>query len=174
MKKLLIIVLTLTISLYAGAKPYLNNVGGTYKRVTDYKEIKANDILIFASHSSLNGEDKVRIMTTVSTKYTGRFGYYTYGEYVNAMPATITLSEVNSEGKPYEYVVTFGKTGKTTQELYLQNIDKKYITGDEEKNATKTNNNAETLRKSISICRSLLCHASITPKRGRPMHEGDD
>ncbi|MCI6504697.1 MAG: hypothetical protein MSA13_08830, partial [Prevotella sp.] len=73
MKKLLIIVLTLTISLYAGAQPYLNKVGGTYKKVTDYKEIKANDILIFASHSSLNGEDKVRIMTTVSTKYAGYF-----------------------------------------------------------------------------------------------------
>ncbi len=132
MKKLLIIVLSLTISLYAGAKPYLNNVGGTYKKVKSYTEIKANDILIFASHSSLDGEDKVRIMTTVSAEYTGRFGYCTYGDYINAMPETITLSEVNSEGKPYEYVVTLGKTGSTTQYLYLQNIDKKYITGDKE------------------------------------------
>lgn len=136
MKKLLIIVLTLTISLYAGAQPFLNNVGGTYKKVNSYKEIKANDILIFASHSTQNDKDKVRIMTTVSAEKTGRFGYYTYGDYVDAMPKTITLSEVNSEGKPYEYVVTLDDTGSTTQELYLQNIDKKYITGDQDNNAT--------------------------------------
>lgn len=138
MKKLLIIVLTLTISMYAGAQPFLNTVGGTYKKVNSYTEIKANDILIFASHSSQNDKDEVRIMTTVSAKYTGYFGYYTYDnyDYVNAMPETITLSEVNSEGKPYEYVVTLGENSSTTQDLYLQNIEKKYITGDKGNNKT--------------------------------------
>lgn len=134
MKKLLVIVLTLAVSLYAGAQPFLTNVGGTYRKVTDYKEIKDKDILIFASHSTQDDKDEVRIMTTVSAEQTGRFGYYTYCDYASAMPETITLTEVNKEGMPYEYAVTQGKAGSTTQDLYLQDINQKFLAISEDNN----------------------------------------
>lgn len=129
MRKLLFTVLSLVISEYGGAQPYLNNVGGTYKKVTDYTEIKDKDILIFASHSTQNDKDEVRIMTTVSAETTGYFDYYTYNTYdaAKGMPTTITLSKVNSDGLPYEYAVNFTKSASTAQFLSLRDINGMYI-----------------------------------------------
>lgn len=129
MKKTLLAALSLAFFQYSEAQPYLTNMGGTYVKVTDYTQVKDQDIVIFASHSTQNDKDEVRIMTTLSADQTGMFGYYTYGSYeeVNGMPTTITLSDVNKEGFPYEYAVNWGKTQSTAQYLSLQNIAGKYI-----------------------------------------------
>jgi len=136
MKKTLLAALSLAFFQYSEAQPYLTNMGGTYVKVTDYTQVKDKDIVVFASHSTQNDKDEVRIMTTVAKDKTGRFGFYAYGDYVDAMPETIILSEVNKEGAPYEYAVSLGKKTSTTQDVYVQDINKMFIAADENKNGT--------------------------------------
>lgn len=141
MKKTLLAALSLAFFQYSEAQPYLTNMGGTYVKVTDYTQVKDKDIVIFASHSTQNDKDEVRIMTTASLDLQGRFGFYTYenNEVDNGMPASITLSEVNKENYPYEYVVNWTKTQSAAQYLSLQDINGKYI------EETKGSNNSMCL-----------------------------
>lgn len=129
-KQLLLVAVSLASMATITAQPYLTTTGGTYEKVTAYTQVKDGDILIWASHSTKDTRNEVRIMTTAATEKTGYFGFYTYSDYdaSTGMPATITLSEVNKDAFPYEYAVTYDKKKSSSgQYMSLQNIDTKYI-----------------------------------------------
>lgn len=155
MKKVLLAAFSLAFFQYGEAQPYLTNMGGTYVKVTDYTQVKDKDIVIFASHSTQNDKDEVRIMTTLSADKTGMFGYYTYGTYEedNGMPTTITLSDVNKEEFPYEYAVNWGKTQSSEQNLSLQDISGKYLAGEGSKATSMSLSDTE-----------VMCYVTNSPR----------
>lgn len=130
MKNFIAFAVALLSVLGATAQPFLTTKGGVYQKVSSYTQLKDDDIVIAASHSTAGGTDKVRVMTTASTsaEHAGEFGYYTYGDYESDMPETITLSDVNNGEYPYEYAVKYNSTPPSDGcSVSLQNIEGNYI-----------------------------------------------
>lgn len=133
MKKFIAFAVALLSVLGATAQPFLTTKGGVYQKVSSYTQLKDDDIVIAASHSTAGGTDKVYVMTTAlaSTTDAGKFGYYIYGVYKSNMPDTLTLSDVNNGKYPYEYAVKFNSTHPSNgYYISLQNKEGKYINYD--------------------------------------------
>lgn len=133
MKNFIAFAVALLSVLGATAQPFLTTKGGVYQKVSSYTQLKDNDIVIAASHSTAGGTDKVYVMTTAlaSTTDAGKFGYYIYGVYESDMPETIKLSDVNNGEYPYEYAVKFNSTHPSNgYYISLQNKEGKYINYD--------------------------------------------
>lgn len=126
----LITLLCTVLNTYAQA-PTLTTKGGVYELITDANQLQANDIVIIASHGTIDGEDKVRIMANPLSN--GYFSFQTGDDIQNnTMPNHIAVKDVNSGTNVYEYLVENLNSGKKDnkyefQEFYLKNIENNYI-----------------------------------------------
>lgn len=174
-------VMALVVTASAVAAVFLNDKGGNYRVVTDEAEVEADDILLFASYAKDDAEkaSTLRIMTTLSAELDGKCGFYTYADYdyeANGMPKTLSVSNVNIDGYPYEYATGKQRSGTG---LSLQNIDGEYLDTEEGSGnlihaSTTSRSKAWHFLKNVVYPEIINVSNSSSQKFLRCINEGED